>query len=280
MGRPIQPWYPGAIFHAIVRGNDGQPIFLDDDDRRGFLNRLEIVKTKLGSLLYAYCLMTNHAHLLIKACVKPISSLMHALLTPYVMGFNEKHGRRGHLFQDRFYRRLVGSERYLGTAFRYIHRNSVKAGMVARCEDYPHSSMRDYVGRPRGGLVDTADMLEFFGSREALIEFHGQPGSLEENEAMLDAFPCAIDPSDEEQLSGTVEDDSLALERVYEMNRAEFGVEIGELRRGSRRAAASRARRRFVAEAARLGFRQSEIARYLGCSIQAVSMSLTRGEAA
>ena len=98
---------PGAAHHVMVRGIDRLPIFLDDADREDFLHRLSRLIPQLGFLCFAWALMPNHVHLVIRSGQVRISQLMARLGTGYARRFNERHGRVGHLFQNRFRSRCV-----------------------------------------------------------------------------------------------------------------------------------------------------------------------------
>ena len=121
---------PGALHHIMVRGIDKTDIFIDDQDRLVFLERLakNIIEGKCS--VYAWVLMNNHAHLLFKSGFKGISSVMRSLLTGYAIYFNRKHKRTGHLFENRYKSILCEEDRYLLALIRYIHLNPVRAGIV------------------------------------------------------------------------------------------------------------------------------------------------------
>lgn len=140
MARQPRVEYAGALHHVMSRGNDGIPIFIDDQDRQLFLDLLAEEIVRSGWILHEYCLMTNHYHLEIETRECTLSSGMHRLLSRYVQRFNRRHGRRGHLFQERFKSVLVEKESYGLELSRYIALNPVRAGMVARPEDWDWSS--------------------------------------------------------------------------------------------------------------------------------------------
>jgi len=93
---------PGALHHIIARGNEKRKIFEDKLDRQQFLARLEVILSETQTICYAWALIPNHFHLLLRTATVPISSVMHRLLTGYAIYFNRKHRRYGHLFQNRF----------------------------------------------------------------------------------------------------------------------------------------------------------------------------------
>ena len=140
MGRQARVEHEGALHHVMSRGNDGIPIFRDDEDRQLFLELLAQEISRSGWILHEYCLMTNHYHLEIETPECTLSTGMHRFLGRYVQRFNRRHGRRGHLFQERFKNILVEKEPYALELSRYIALNPVRAGMVARPEDWAWSS--------------------------------------------------------------------------------------------------------------------------------------------
>jgi len=178
MPRALRVHVPDGIYHVVIRGDNREPVFVDDFDRQEYLNLLHSYKTKMGFPLYAYALMTNHIHLLLSSGERAtVSSIMHVLSLTYTKYFNRRYDRVGHLYQGRFHSTVIDSERYLLEALRYIHLNPVEAGMVRHPREYPWTSYHSYVGPqenpqpPR--LVDIAfvlGVLEHMDSFEALIE--------------------------------------------------------------------------------------------------------------
>jgi len=139
----------------MVRGVNRDAIFLDDDDHHVFLDVLGTVKTLSRCAVLAYCLMPNHAHLMLRTDGEPIGPTMKRLGVRYAGWFNRKHDRVGHLFQDRFRSRPVDDDPYLVTLVRYIWNNPVQAGLAVEPSDYPWNSCAP--GRPLG-LVDDSDL--------------------------------------------------------------------------------------------------------------------------
>ncbi|WEG13511.1 transposase [Pullulanibacillus sp. KACC 23026] len=129
------------------RGVNRQAIFHDDQDRRKFLDILKTYKNKNDLNIYAWCLMSNHVHLLIKEGNEGISDTMKRIGISYVNYFNWKYQTTGSLFQDRFNSECVEERPYLLTVVRYIHQNPLKAGMVSRAEDWKWSSCSTYYGK-------------------------------------------------------------------------------------------------------------------------------------
>lgn len=124
------------IYHAMIRGINKQHIFQDDEDRIRFISIIKHYSDIDVYSLYAYCLMDNHVHILLKEGEHDISSAMKRISASYVLWYNKKYGRCGHLFQDRFKSEPVNSDAYLLTVLRYIHRNPIAAGIIYNIEDY------------------------------------------------------------------------------------------------------------------------------------------------
>lgn len=144
MARQARKRSETGIYHIMLRGIDKRNIFLDDKDRMRFLESLLRAK-EIGKFeLYGYCLMDNHVHLLMKEN-EEIGTSMKRITVGYVAWHNNKHGRTGHLFQNRYLSEPVESESYLITVLRYIHQNPVKAGLVQQVKDYWWSSYKEYI---------------------------------------------------------------------------------------------------------------------------------------
>ena len=144
MARPLRIEFEGALYHILSRGNERRDIFLGDDDYKVFLDVLEEMPDRFEVDIFAYVLMGNHYHLLIRTNQENLSKSMQWVGTTYTRRFNLKHFRSGHLFQGRFKSILVQNEAYLMQLSYYIHRNPLRAGMVDRLADYRWSSYRAY----------------------------------------------------------------------------------------------------------------------------------------
>ena len=144
----------------MFRGINQQNIFESDEDCNKFIEILKSTKITTGYEVYAYCLMGNHVHLLIKEGQKDLSNTMKRIGTAYAHWFNWQYSRKGHLFQDRFKSEAVEDDAYFLAVLRYIHQNPVKAGLVKNASDYAWSSYQDYTDGAK--LVDTEFALEIF----------------------------------------------------------------------------------------------------------------------
>jgi putative transposase len=161
---------PGALHHIIVRGIEKRPIFEDDKDRNQFIKRLGDVLIEAETPIYAWALMPNHLHLLLKTGLTPIATLMRRLLTGYAVYFNHRHRRHGHLFQNRYKSILCQEQPYFQELLRYIHLNPLRAKLVKdtkALERYPYSGHGAVVGKVKRDWQQVDYVLGFFGKRRS-----------------------------------------------------------------------------------------------------------------
>lgn len=176
MARKLRVQFEGAIYHITIRGVDRRVIFDDSADRERFLERLGEAVEEYGVRLYLFCLMANHAHLLIETPRGNLSAFMHKLQTAYTVYYNLRHKRAGHLMQGRFGAKPVQGDEYLLKLSRYIHLNPVfvapMAGQplerrLAELRTYRWSSYQGYAGLAKpGDFVDYGPVLAIMGVRE------------------------------------------------------------------------------------------------------------------
>lgn len=144
MARQWRIEYPGALYHVLSRGNGRQDIFFTDDDRGLFLDLLQEVSDRFCIDVYAFVLMGNHYHLLLKTRDANLSKAMQWLGTAYTRKFNLRNQQSGHLFQGRFKSIIVENDAYLLRLSCYIHRNPLRAGIVERLSDHKWSTYHYY----------------------------------------------------------------------------------------------------------------------------------------
>jgi putative transposase len=151
-----------GLYHVMMRGANRQEIFHDDGDNRKFLDILKKYKKESGMNVYAWCLMNNHVHLLVKEADEGLSVTMKRIAVSYAAYYNLKYQTTGHLFQDRFRSESVDSRRYFMTVIRYIHQNPVKAGIVEFVDRWRWSSCSVYYGGKYypGDLLDSEKVLK------------------------------------------------------------------------------------------------------------------------
>lgn len=161
---------PGALNHVIARGIDRRELFVTNADSDDFLERLGDILKQSKASCYAWALVPNHFHLLVRTGTTPLSSIMKRLLTGYAVTFNLKHRRKGHLFQNRYKSILCQEEPYLMELVRYIHLNPLRAGLVKDYGElcrYPYSGHRVILGRGSNEWQDVKHVLRFFGDQAA-----------------------------------------------------------------------------------------------------------------
>lgn len=168
MPRSARARAESGFYHVIQKGNGGQTLFEDAQDYRAYLDFLSNKSADNGISVLAYCLMSNHVHLLLRDSDGRLSEMMHALTTSYAQHFNKRGGHIGHVFQQRFKSRAIEDDGYLLQALRYIHNNPAKAG-VCPAPEYYWSSYREYVGTPV--VADTAMILELCGGPDGFAAF-------------------------------------------------------------------------------------------------------------
>lgn len=167
MTRPIRIEYPGALYHVTSRGDGEELIYLSDADRLDWLGVLGRVCGRFNWVVYAWCQMSNHYHLLLETPGGNLSAGMRQLNGVYTQSFNRRHRRTGHVFQGRYKAILVERDAYLLELTRYIALNPVRAGMVARAQDWQWSSFRAVLGE--------APVPVWLNVRELLTAFAEQP---------------------------------------------------------------------------------------------------------
>ncbi len=167
MTRPLRIEYAGAVYHVTSRGNEKRPVFKDDTDRHNFLNTLQHANNRYNWICHAYCLMTNHYHLLIETPDGNLSVGMRQVNGVYTQLFNKRHGRSGHLFQGRYKAILIQKDSHLLEVCRYVVLNPVRAKMVETPENYPWSSYLATAGRAKIHPCLTTDWVagQFSGKR-------------------------------------------------------------------------------------------------------------------
>ena len=158
----------GAVHHIIVRGIERRKLFVDDNDRNNFLDRIGGIITDTKTSCYAWVLIPNHFHLLLRTGQAPIATVMRRLLTGHAGYFNKRHRRTGHLFQNRYKSILCQEDTYLLELVRYIHLNPLRAGLIKDMDilkKYPYSGHSALMGKAKKNWQDIKWILKLFDKR-------------------------------------------------------------------------------------------------------------------
>ena len=160
---------PDHLYHVMSRGIERRRIFIDDHDYSDFYERIAVWLERTGGKCLAWCLMPNHFHILVLRGELPLSEMMHHAMTGYAVNFNLRHGRAGHLFQNRYKAIMCDLERYLLELVPYIHLNPLRAGLVedlAGLKDYKWCGHAAAAGGVPDGLLDRGELLAHFANPE------------------------------------------------------------------------------------------------------------------
>ncbi len=292
MARQLRVTYDGAVYHVYNRGAGKQDTFNTDADRRSFLELLGVVYERYEAETHAYCLMSNHYHLLVRTPKGNISEAMRYLNSVYTQRFNRTHDRDGSLFRGRFGAQLVIDDDYIRQLSAYIHLNPIRAGIVARPAAYPWSSYvfyLDQLGAP-GWLFDDMVLAAFGGSRQGHRRFVEQAtdGTLDFDDLDLDVpvlgraeeRPDRLDETPrcrETDPSRRRAEPNISVERIARLVAIECGVSSASLRTAVRgRPNTPRDIAVSIAQTA-AGLSQSELAQAFGYAHAAsVSSGLNR----
>jgi len=147
---------PGLLQHVMARGIERRKLFRDDKDRNSFLERLAMILEETQTQCYAWALIPNHFHILLRTGPTPLSKVMRRLMTGYAVTFNKRHERSGHLFQNRYKSVICEEDPYLLELIRYIHLNPLRAKLVEdlkALDKYPWTGHSAILGRRKNPLV-------------------------------------------------------------------------------------------------------------------------------
>ncbi len=257
MGRPLRIDFDGSWHHVMNRGAGRQATFLGDIDRVDFERLLGVGHERFGVEVHAYCLMTNHFHLLLHCPHARLATFMRDLGSVYTRHVNERIGRDGPLFRGRYLSVAVNSNDYLLNAVRYIHRNPLDIAPLVPLDRYRWSSHRIYMGRRRQPDWMRTDVVlsEFNGatSFDRFVNESHDPNLDRINHGELASVIELV--ADEHDVDGSVAQRGIArtvslllLDRLTGIERVSLASELGLPSRGAERTALSRARRRAAAD--------------------------------
>lgn len=173
MPRKAREKSESGIYHIMLRGINQQLIFEDEEDNRKYLEILKDCKAVSEYKLFAYCLMGNHIHILLKVEKESLEQIFKRVGGKFVYWYNGKYKRAGHLFQDRFKSEPVDDDRYFLTVIRYIHQNPIKANKVKKVSEYVYSSYNEYINPENDQLIDMDFVLDII-DKEEFIRFNNE----------------------------------------------------------------------------------------------------------
>lgn len=160
---------PGTLHHVIIRGIERRKIVNDDKDRQNFISRMGTIAQETGTLIYAWALMTNHAHILLRSGLSGLPRYMRRLLSGYAISYNRRHRRYGHLFQNRYKSIVCEEDPYFKELVRYIHLNPLRAKLVenlTKLDRYRYCGHSVLMGRVKNDWQDRDYVLKWFGPKE------------------------------------------------------------------------------------------------------------------
>lgn len=278
MARRPRIHYEGALYHVICRGNNGEYIFKNDEDKKEYFEIIIRYKKRYGFKLYSYCLMDNHIHMLIEVGEVPLSKIMQGIQQVYTQMFNKKYNRKGHVFQQRYKAILCNKDNYLLSLIRYIHQNPIRAG-IREGFDYPWSSHSQYIKGQDSELLDVEYVLKIFSKNEKeainiYLEY------VEEKETEIEdkserEFSQGIDEFEEK----IEEKKEIEFDKIVSEVCKHFGLSIEDLKKRTKRQKIVEARK-IIVILSKMYTKKSnkEIAEYLNISESNVSIILASSE--
>jgi putative transposase len=305
----------GTLHHVIARGIERRTIFRDTDDRQRFVDRIEMLSEVTETAVYAWALLPNHFHLLLRSGPGGLSRFMRRLMTGYAITFNRRYRRSGHLFQNRFKSTICEEEPYFLEFVRYIHLNPVRARLVETIDDldsYRWSGHRVLIGRVANSWQDCEYVLTWFGKTKkaatrayrkfmeaglsqgkridldggGLLRSLGGPTERGKDRVFADERILGTGEFVKELLGAADERRRHCLSIIERMERMKQtiaercgaeGIEVGAIMGGSRANPIPRLRSELAAHLVEeLGISYAEVARHLGVSPSAITRMLSR----
>lgn len=271
--------FPGAFYHIIVRGNHGQVVFHDDQDKKKFLSVLNDYWVKFDFTLYAFVLLDNHVHILIETQNIPLSKIMQGANQRYTQYYNLRYKQSGHLFQGRYKAILCQRDSYLLKLVSYIHLNPVRAGIVLKPSEYTWSSHISYLNNSKSEFLNTSFVLDLLSrssknARKKYLQFVNNHIGQQHQEDFYPHPPILGDDTFIEQLNLRFKNHNIhfkkpikqfTLEKIATIVCGTVGVDICTLKERRRSSSISLSRSLFIFMARNYSHSSNnEIARFLG----------------
>jgi putative transposase len=276
MPRKPRIYYEGALYHVMVRGNNGEKVFEKEEEKEAYINIIKKYKKRYKFNIYAYCLMDNHAHLLIEVKEVPLSKIMQGIQQVFTQRYNKKYNRTGHIFQQRYKSILCQKEAYLFSLIKYIHYNPVKAKKTENLE-YKWSSHNEYT-KYQNDFIDIEYILSMLGTskNKAIKEYKKQ---MQIEDKIKEEDYKIRDEEIEEIIEGTgkIKIKRITLEEVIKNAIEYYEIERKELESGKRVKRINNARKAIVILAKELTEESNkEMSKALGISESGISKIISR----
>jgi REP element-mobilizing transposase RayT len=253
------------MVHVVSRGNGGMEVFLTEEDKQCFVEHLRTIKRRYPFELFAYCVMPNHVHLLVRIGQYPLPVIAQHLFSTCAQAYNRSHDSKGHVFQGRYFSKSVTTDSQFLAVLRYIHRNPVRAGLAKCCSEWSCSSASEYVGRSKENIADKNFALSMFSrdpviARRMYCEFVDEVSEKDDlrpdyNDQSGQSLECPGSKSHLHHVS--------SLEELARKIAAQSGVNLELMRGPSRMQSMVEARRQLVKLAARNGHSWAAIGRFI-----------------
>ncbi|WP_353892798.1 transposase [Proteinivorax hydrogeniformans] len=285
MARKPRVEYPGALYHVMCRGNNGETIFSKDVDKSYYIALISKYKKRYSFNLYAYCIMDNHAHMLIETGNTRLSKIMQGIQQSYTQWFNKRYNRTGHVFQQRYKALLCDRDSYLLQLIKYIHYNPVKANLKEGF-NYKWSSHRDYLKLNKASIVDVLFILEILGGNKinrGLKEYKRfmdlDEGPLKIEEYLIDEKEIYLMLQEfEQEVAASADDNEVDIDRIIDMVCEKVDISKKELAQKTKQQSYVDARKAIILLSTRYStVTNIEISNRLGISSPVIS-NVKRGK--
>ncbi|WDV44562.1 transposase [Clostridiaceae bacterium M8S5] len=271
MARKQRIHYEGALYHVMVRGNNGEYILKEESEKKSYKDLIYRYKKKYDFKLYAYCIMDNHVHMLIQVAKTPLSKIMQGIQQVYTQRYNKKNKRTGHVFQQRYKAILCKKDGYLLYLTKYIHMNPRNAMLKGDIE-YEWSSYKEYQ-KGIGELADIDFVLNMISPNKTI--------AIKEYTKFIDKEIENIEKAEYEILEEVTAEKQKRkqkdIEEIINEVVKEEQITIEKLMSKGRARSISKARQKIILKAERdCNITNTELAKRLNISLSAISKAINR----